>query len=200
MFYDMHTLKLWYVSPPGETLAEKLEEMGYPAIVYRYFLLMASYRKQITFSYELLDGAKNSYENLVKKVALIVKNASGVFEKSVVEKWRVQILETLNNDMNTAGAIVLLQELLKSDESAETKLELIKFFDDILGLNLIENAKALDMKTSVEVPEEITKMAEDRLKAKKEKNYALADELRNKISDAGYVVEDTADGFNIKVK
>ena len=178
----------------------KLEEMGYPAIVYRYFLLMASYRKQLTFSYELLDGAKNSYENLVKKVALIVKNASGDFEKSIVEKWRVRILETLNNDMNTAGAIVLLQELLKSDESAETKLELIKFFDDILGLNLIENAKALDMKTSVEVPEEITKMAEDRLKAKKEKNYALADELRSKILSDGFVVVDTADGFEIKIK
>ena len=177
----------------------KLEEMGYPAIVYRYFLLMASYRKQITFSYELLDGAKNSYENLVKKVALIVKNARGDFEKPVVEKWRVQILETLNNDMNTAGAIVLLQELLKSGESAETKLELIKFFDEVLGLNLIENAKALEI-SSVDVPEEITKMAEERLIAKKEKNYSKADELRNKISDAGYVVEDTADGFNIKVK
>ncbi len=177
----------------------KLEEMGYPAIVYRYFLLMASYRKQLTFSYELLDGAKNSYENLVKKVALIIKNVSGDFDKNIIDEWKKKILETLNNDMNTAGVIVLLQELLKSGESASTKLELIKFFDDVLGLNLIENAKALEV-LSVDIPDEITKMAEERLKAKKEKNYALADELRNKILSAGYVVEDTADGFNIKVK
>ena len=178
----------------------KLEEMGYPAIVYRYFLLMASYRKQITFSYELLDGAKNSYENLVKKVAFVIKNVSGDFDKNIVNEWKKKILETLDNDMNTAGVIVMLQELLKSDESASVKLELIKFFDDVLGLNLVENAKALDVKTNVEVSEEITKMAEDRLKAKREKNYALADELRNKISDAGFVVVDTADGFEIKNK
>ncbi|MBR1545146.1 MAG: cysteine--tRNA ligase, partial [Alphaproteobacteria bacterium] len=177
----------------------KLEEMGYPAIVYRYFLLMASYRKQITFSYELLDGAKNSYENLVKKVSSILKNADGSFDKVVVENWKKRILETLNNDINTAGAIVILQELLKSEETLSTKVELIKFFDDILGLNLIENAKKL-INTDVDIPVEITKMAEDRLNAKKSKNYALADELRTKISDAGYIVEDTSDGFKIKVK
>ena len=178
----------------------KLEEMGYPAIVYRYFLLMASYRKQITFSYELLDGAKNSYENLVKKVKNILNESDGKFDKSVVEKYKTRILETLNNDINTAGTIVILQELLKSNETASTKAELIKFFDEILGLNLIENAKALKDTSSVDVPEDITKMAQERLEAKKNKNYALADELRTKISDAGYIVEDKPDGFNIKAK
>ncbi len=178
----------------------KLEEMGYPAIVYRYFLLMASYRKQITFSYELLDGAKNSYENLVKKVAGIIKDVGENFDKSFVEKWKIRILETLNNDLNTAGVIVILQELLKSGETPATKVELIKFFDDILGLKLLENAKNLNEVYSIDVPEEITKMAKERLIAKKAKNYVLADELRNKISDAGFIVEDTADGFNIKSK
>ena len=181
----------------------KLEEMGYPAIVYRYFLLMASYRKQITFSYELLDGAKNSYENLVKKVIFYYDKSlfeGQCFDKTVIEKWKTRILETLNNDLNTAGTIVLLQELLKSDETPATKVELIKFFDEILGLNLLENAKNFNGIYSIEVPKEIEKMAEERLKAKKEKNYALADELRAKISDAGFIVEDTATGFNIKLK
>ena len=147
-----------------------------------------------------MDGAKNSYENLVKRVGVILKDADANFDKSVVEKWKNRILETLNNDLNTAGVIVILQELLKSDESASTKVELLKFFDDILGLKLLENAKALSDNSNNVIPVEITKMAEERLTAKKAKNYALADELRNKISDAGFVVEDTATGFNIKVK
>lgn len=177
-----------------------LESKGYSAIVYRYFLLLASYRKQLNFSYELLDGAKNSYENLVKRVGVILKDADANFDKSAVEKWKNRILETLNNDLNTAGVIVILQELLKSDESTSTKVELLKFFDDILGLKLLENAKALSDNSNNIIPVEITKMAEERLTAKKAKNYALADELRNKISDAGFVVEDTATGFNIKIK
>ena len=177
-----------------------LESKGYSAIVYRYFLLLASYRKQLNFSYELLDGAKNSYENLVKRVGVILKDADANFDKSAVEKWKNRILETLNNDLNTAGVIVILQELLKSDESTSTKVELLKFFDDILGLKLLENAKALSDNSNNVIPVEITKMAEERLTAKKAKNYALADELRNKISDAGFVVEDTATGFNIKIK
>ncbi len=180
-----------------------LENKGYDAIVYRYFLLLASYRKQLNFSYELLESAKKSYENLVKKIKIFYDNSLTEcqnFDKVVFENWKVKILETLNNDMNTAGVIVLLQELLKSDETASTKIELVKLFDDILGLKFVENAKLLEGVFSIEIPDEIIKMANDRLDAKKSKNYTLADELRMKILDAGYLIKDTVDGYELILK
>ena len=113
-----------------------LKEKGYSPLVYRYFLLLASYRTQLNFSYELLDGAKKSYENIARKVSEIIKNATSDYDKVVFEKWKTKILETLNNDLNTSGVIVILQDILKSDIDANTKLKLIEFFDEILGLYL----------------------------------------------------------------
>ena len=175
-----------------------LESKGYPAIVYRYFLLLASYRKQLNFSYELLDGAKNSYDNLIKKIAKLLSADDKKVNNSVVEEWKNKVLFTLNNDINTAGVIVLLQELLKSEVGVADKVEIIKFIDFVLGLRLIENANLLNENVDDDIPQEILDLAQARFEAKKAKDYAKADELRNKISEAGFVIEDRADGFNIK--
>lgn len=171
-----------------------LKEKGYSPLVYRYFLLLASYRTQLNFSYELLDGAKKSYENIVKKVADIIKSATGDYDKDTFEEWKTKILETLNNDLNTAGSIVLLQDILKSDIDASTKLKLIEFFDDILGLNFVKSATE---KLNVVIPDEITNLANQRWQAKQNKDYAKADELKKQIISAGYEVMDSKDGFEI---
>lgn len=176
-----------------------LQEKGYEPIVYRYFLLLASYRKQLNFSYELLEGAKKSYENILRKVSELLVEGNSDIDLSIVQNWKEKILATLNNDMNTAGVIVLLQDLLKSDENSSTKIEIIKLFDDVLGLKFIENAKLL-LGNNTEIPEEIINLANQRLEAKKVKNYALADELRMKIFDAGFIVEDNQEGYKIKLK
>lgn len=172
-----------------------LKEKGYSPLVYRYFLLLASYRTQLNFSYELLDGAKKSYENIVKKVADIIKSATRNFDKSIFEEWKTKILETLNNDLNTAGSIVLLQDILKSDIEANTKLKLIEFFDDILGLNFVKSATE---KLNIVIPDEITNLANQRWQAKQNKDYAKADELKGQIISAGYEIMDSKDGFEIK--
>ena len=173
-----------------------LREKGYPALVYRYFLLLASYRTQLNFSYELLDGAKKSYENIIRKVSEIIKNTSSEsFNEEVFNTWKSRILETLNNDLNTAGVIVILQELLKSDVDNSTKLKLFELFDDILGLEFISQAKKL---LDINVPDEIKNLALLRWQAKQEKNYARADELKKQIIDSGFVIEDKKDGYEIK--
>lgn len=173
-----------------------LKEKGYPALVYRYFLLLASYRTQLNFSYELLDGAKKSYENIIRKVSEFIKNTSSEsFNEKVFNAWKSRILETLNNDLNTAGVIVILQEFLKSDVDNSTKLKLFELFDDILGLEFISQAKKL---LDINVPDEIKNLALLRWQAKQEKNYARADELKKQIIDSGFVIEDKKDGYEIK--
>ncbi|MGN0930048.1 MAG: cysteine--tRNA ligase [Alphaproteobacteria bacterium] len=172
-----------------------LKEKGYSPLVYRYFLLLASYRTQLNFSYELLDGAKKSYENIVRKVSEIIKSATSDYDKDVFEKWKTKILETINNDLNTSGAIVILQDILKSDIDANTKLKLIEFFDEILGLKFIDSAKSL---LNVNVPNEIEELAKLRWIAKQNKDYTKADELKKQIIDKGFLVEDKKDGYEIK--
>ena len=94
-----------------------------------------------------------------------------------------------------------MQDLLKNIEiNNVTKLEIIKFIDDLLGLKLLENSAGLKDAYVFEVPDEVNKLAIDRENAKKVKNYVLADKIRNDICNLGYVVIDTKEGFVIKLK
>jgi len=86
-------------------------------------------------------------------------------------------------------SLTIVYDVLKSDISNATKLELIKFFDKVLGLNLIENNE--------EIPDEVIKLAQNRWEAKLNKNYALSDELRNKILNLGYVIKDSKESYEI---
>ncbi len=197
----------------GEFLTlTRLGELGYSPIVYRYFLLLAGYRKQLNFSYELLDGAKKSYENLLKKVVetlggeavealAISESRLGAVSliNSTFEIWKNRILGTLNDDMNTAGVIVILQELLKSNDDEVVKYKVVEFIDELLGLKFIENAKLVSVVENEEVPAEVVSLADGRVEAKKSRNFEKADALRGQILEMGFVVEDKADGtYEIK--
>ena len=178
----------------------KLEEKGYAPIVYRYFLLMASYRKQINFSFELLDGAKNGYENLVRKIANAVRQAEENGDKvneDVVSRWRKQLLLDVSNDLNTAGVIADFQkDVLQTCGNADI-VAITEFVDEILGLRLIDNARALLGAKNQDVPQEIWDLVNKRSEAKKARDYALADEIRAEILRLGYVVKDTKDGVEV---
>ena len=179
----------------------KLESLGYSPIVYRYFLLLASYRKQINFSYTLLDAARNSYNNLIKKISKLYEYSDNIKDSVFIREYKKKILSVINDDLNTADVIVLMQDLLKNIEiNNVTKLEIIKFIDDLLGLKLLENSAGLKDAYVFEVPDEVNKLAIDRENAKKVKNYVLADKIRNDICNLGYVVIDTKEGFVIKLK
>ena len=180
------------------TLA-KIENLGYSAIEYRYFLLLASYRKQINFSYTLLDSAKNGYEKLLKKIALLSDDNS--VNDSIVNDYKDRILSIINNDFNTAGVLVLLQDLLKTSINDSTKIKIIEFIDVLLGLKFIENVSDLKKSnTERNIPDEIKKLAVQRQEFQKLKNYQAADELRNKIIFSGYNIIDTKDGFILTMK
>ncbi len=182
---------------------QKLIDKGYEPIIYRYFLLLASYRKQINFSFELLDAAKNSYNNLTKKIAKLYETNNDKADKNTITENKTKILNIINNDLNTADTISFLQELLKENNiNSATKLEIIKFYDELLGLKLTENSyKLYSQNTKQEIiPNEIIELAKQRQIAKQNKNYQTADKLRNEIESKGYTVTDTKDGYDIKEK
>ena len=185
----------------GEFLTVSLlQEKGYNPLVYRFFCLQSHYRKSLVFSYENLDNAAAAYNKLVAKIASLLKETGGELQQAKYDELMSGFKTALDNDLNTSLAVTALYDVVKADTTPATKLKLIEEFDKVLSIGLIEEAKKLSENENKgeELPEEIKELAEKRAEARKAKNFALADELRNKITDLGYIVEETRQGTVIK--
>ena len=183
----------------GERLTvSRLIERGYDPIVYRFFVLQSHYRKTLGFSYENLDNAKTAYEKLIGKISSLL-GAGGQPDAARLEGLRSMFTEALDNDLNTSLGITALYDVLKSDADAATKLALVSDFDRVLSLDLIENAKRAAGQDS-SLPDEIASLLEQRSAARKAKDFAKADELRAKIQELGYTVEETRQGTVVRKK
>ena len=175
----------------GEFLTvESLIQKGYNPLVYRYLCLTTSYRQQLTFSFEAMDSAKGSYESLKSKILHLHEHKTE--GKSVEEKEhkiKQEFLEAISDDLNMPQALAVMWNMIKDETIAnERKIVLAELFDTVLGLGIKE------MGVKDEVPAEITKLAHERNEAKLAKNWALSDELRNKINSSGYTIDDKKDG------
>lgn len=186
----------------GEFLTVSLlESKGYDPLVYRFFCLLSHYRKSLVFSYENLDNAAVSYNKLVAKISTLIKENDGEIDTDKFNELKKEFTDAMDNDINTSMAITVVYNVLKSDVNAKTKLALIEDFDKVLSIGLIEKAKALvESESEEKIPDEILALVEQRKEARKAKDFAKADELRDKISELGYVVEETRQGTKISKK
>ena len=167
-------------------------------IIYRYWIVLGHYQSQLAFSFEALESAAAGYKNLVRKIADLMNNKSGDVDKDLYQQWHDKLLAPVSDNLKTAESLVVFQDLLKdSAVNSATKLALIEFVDDLLGLKFVENAKNLHDMESVKAPDNIQEMAQKRLMAKKARDFATADDLRNQIDAAGWTVMDTQDGFKL---
>ena len=185
----------------GEFLTVSLlEEKGYNPVVYRFFCLQSHYRKSLVFTYENLDNAAVAYNKLTAKIAAVLKEEQGEIEQAKYDELMKGFREALDNDLNTSLAITALYDALKADTTAATKLALIREYDKVLSLDLIEAAQrgANTEEKADDIPQEVRDLAAQRAEARKAKNFALADELREKITQLGYVIEETRQGTNIR--
>jgi len=185
----------------GEFLTVSLlEEKGYKPVIYRFFCLQSHYRKSLVFSWDNLDNAKAAYGKLIEKIAPLTQESGGDIDKAEYDRLDKAFREALDNDVNTAMAITVLYDVMKSKANAATKLALINDFDKVLGLDLVANAKLFleeSANASADIPAEVMELVEQRKEARKAKNFALADELRDKIASLGYEVKETRQGTEI---
>ncbi len=173
-------------SKGGTLTVSVLKEKGFNPLSYRFMCLQSHYRKQLVFSYESLEQAENAYKKLKNKVLSL--NSDGEVNKSVFLEYNNKFIECLEDDMNTANAISVLYEVLKSDVSDVTKKELIKSFDKVLSLDLcMEVNKVVD-------EEFINRKIEERNIAKSNKDYQKADSIREELKDMGIIIKDTREG------
>lgn len=172
---------------------DQLIEKGYSPIEFRYFCLNAMYRKKLNFTFEGMDSAKVSYARLLQSLA---KHREGTAEVDT-SKYLADFREAINDDLNIPLALGVLWSMLKEKPSRqvyETALEMDKVF--ALDLHL---AKA-EEEVVDEIPSEVMALVEERTQAKKDKNYARADEIRGIVDSMGYTIVDTKDGAKVSKK
>ena len=186
----------------GEFLTVSLlEQKGYKPVVYRFFCLQSHYRKSLVFSWDNLKNAEAAYNKLIEKIIPMLADRSGAVDEKAFGELKQSFLEALGNDINTAQAVTVLYDVLKSSANNATKLALIADFDTVLGFDLIANAEAAAAEAEAagnDIPAEVQELLEQRQAARKEKNFALADEIRDKITALGYEVRETRQGTEIK--
>ena len=197
----------------GEFLTVSLlESKGYDPMAYRFFCLQSHYRKSLVFSYENLDNATVSYNKLIQKIATLDEK-DGEVDAEAYALLKAKFSAALDNDLNTSLAITALYDVLKAKTNGKTKLALIADFDRVLCINMIEAAKKVrDAKAAAETVDlyaefdrndpfiaEIIDLIEKRKAAKKEKNFAEADRIRDYLAEKNVTLVDTSKGTTFKI-
>jgi cysteinyl-tRNA synthetase len=158
------------------------------------------------FSYENLDNAAIAYNKLVARIAALMKESGGEIDSATFDSLKTGFVTALDNDLNTSLAVTALYDVLKADTTPATKLALIADFDRVLCVGLIEAAERLNAtedKADDDVDSElvayINDMIAQRVAAKKEKNFARADEIRAELLAKGITLIDTREGTKFEI-
>ena len=197
----------------GEFLTVSLlEEKGYDPLAYRLFCLQSHYRKSLVFSWENLDNAQVTYNKLIARVAAL-KPGDAAIDEAAVETLKAKFCTALDNDLNTSLAVTALYDVLKAQTNDETKLFVLGEFDKVLGLSLLEKAavKREELQKQAVTGTEFAIISESgesdaavealiqaRQAAKKAKNFAEADRIRDKLKAQGVELTDIPHGAKWK--
>ncbi len=177
-----------------------LKEKGYEPLVYKYFCFTAHYRQQLNFSWGGMDSAKNSFNRMKNKI-LALKEETGNLEQDGTfggksRQYLDDFEESINDDLGVPNALAVMWSVLRDEElKSEEKLKLLYRFDNIFGFGFKDWKKE-----TVTVPEEIQKLVDEREEARKEKDWAKADALRDEIQEKGFLIKDTAEGPQLEKK
>ena len=175
----------------GEFLTVSLlEEKGYDPLAYRYFCLQSHYRKPLEFSYEVLDQMSDAYRKLRKRTSEL--STDGEVDEKAFEEYRRKFEEALTDDLNTSSGFTVLYDALKADVNDATKRRIVESFDEVLSLKLLEPLAVEEVDSELEAY--VLAKIEERAQAKKTKDFAKADAIRNELLDKGIAIKDTREG------
>lgn len=186
------------------TLRDLLDK-GFSGTQVRYMLLQTHYKTQLNFTFTGLDSIKTTLQRLqdfIQRLGEINHPNSFGDVDSILEKAYAAFAGALADDLNISAALAALFEMVRevnglADEGkmgkqdAENTLQLLKRFNEVLGVLSFE-------KSVEEIPRELEEALAQRMEARQQKNWALADQLRNFILSRGYVIEDTQQGVRLK--
>ena len=167
---------------------------GYDPMHLRLLFLQTTYRTVLNFTFEALDAARENYRNIVNALRRH-RTATAKTNPDIITDLRQKFTDAVNNDLNTPVALAVLHQALKQSDSQDIYNLVTKKFDQVLSLSL-DAAASAEAPVS-EIPDEIITLAEQRLAAKKARDWTTADKLRTEITAAGYQINDTPNGYTL---
>lgn len=196
--YARYWLHNAFINTEGEKMAksegnflrlQSLTERGISPLAFRYYILNAHYKSPVTFNWEAVQGAENALQGIYREAAKWER--SGTENQKLLEKF----YEAVNNDLNTPQGLAVVFELIKSNLREKDKWATLLKIDEVLGLNIENESSVYRIE---ELPQEIEELLRDREKARMEKNWGSADQLREEIATKGFLVKDTNEGQKIE--
>jgi cysteinyl-tRNA synthetase len=166
-----------------------LVDRGYDPLAFRYLCLTGHYRTQLNFTWEALDAAATGLARMRASFHALPEGANARADDALLERFTAEV----NDDLNAPRALALAWETLRGDLAPMVKRATLARFDDVFGLRLGSWQPAEET-----VPDAIAALAAARAEARKAKNWAEADRLREALNAAGFVMEDRADGYAVK--
>lgn len=170
---------------------------GYDPLAFRYLAVGAHYKSKLNFTWQAMDAAKATLDNLYEFMGRLDREMPTGLEEAV-NRAKQAFVEAMDDDLNTPVALAAIFGLVKEvnvhGKGGKEVFDVMVEFDRVLGLKLEERAKAV----SVEVPPEIHELVEEREKARKAKDWGSSDRMRDELLAKGFVIEDTPQGPRVK--
>ena len=178
---------------------DELQEKGIEPLAYKLFCFTAHYRTKLNFTF---DTALATQTALTRLREGFVKHQEGTenVEIEEIKEYENKFLETINDDLNMPAAMGIVWEIVRNSKTSKQYADLLLKFDEVLGLDLANSEKYLSEAKNINIPEEVQNLLEERKQARIEKNWALSDEIRDKINEMGYIVKDSKDGMTVEKK
>ena len=172
-------------------LLKDITEKGYDPLTYRLFTYSSSYRTKLNFTWEVIDASQKALDKLRAGYQKHLEGNEDILDEEI-SKYEENFHKAINDDLNMPLAMSVVWDVVKNPRKSKKMSELLDKFDTVLALSL-------DKKSEVkkEFPEAVVKLAEERLKARAEKDWAESDRLRNEILALGYSIKDSKDGYEL---
>ena len=168
-----------------------LEEKGFSPLDYRMFNFSSHYRNKINFTFEAMESAKSALKRL-KEGYKVHYNGEAHVDEEIINEYGQRFLEAINDDLNMPIAMSIVWEVVRNQNKSKQFANLLKKFDEVLGLKIDEEEKA------EKLPQEILDLVEQRKIARENKDWAKSDEIRDIILSKGYIIKDTKEGMTIE--
>ena len=172
-------------------LLKDIIEKGYDPLTYRLFTYSSSYRTKLNFTWEGIEASQKALEKLRAGYQKHLEGNEDILDEEI-SKYEENFHKAINDDLNMPLAMSVVWDVVKNPKKSKKLAKLLDKFDTVLALSLDKKSENQE-----KIPEEVLKLAEERLKARQEKNWAESDRLRDEILALGYSIKDSKEGYEL---
>ena len=172
-------------------LLKDITQKGYDPLTYRLFTYSSSYRTKLNFTWEGIEASQKALEKLRAGYQKHLEGNEDILDEEI-SKYEENFHKAINDDLNMPLAMSVVWDVVKNPKKSKKIAKLLEKFDTVLALSLDKKSENQE-----KIPEEVLKLAEERLKARQEKNWEESDRLRNEILALGYSIKDSKEGYEL---